>query len=148
MKYRKLLLILLFLAGLLILSFFFQDFLADGNKSKSIEINGNNFKVEIVSSPEKMAKGLGKRDNLCEKCGMLFEFSEKGRHAFWMKGMRFNLDIIWIDGDRIVHIAENVAHDSLEVIKPEVEADSVLEINAGLAKKLNIKAGDKIYPIE
>jgi uncharacterized protein len=75
---------------------------------------------------------------------MLFEFPEKGKRGFWMKGMKFNLDIVWLDDSKIVHIAKNVSCDSKEIIIPEVEADKVLEINAGMADGLGIKAGDEI----
>lgn len=111
---------------------------------ENIKINGNKLKVEVVGSSEKIAKGLGDRDNLCEKCGMLFEFPKKGRYPFWMKDMKIDLDIIWIDGNEIVYIAKNVSYYSSETITPEVKADRVLEINAGLAEKYDIEIGDKI----
>lgn len=124
--------------------FFFRNYSIYGNKLKDIKINGNKLKVETANSSEKLARGLGGRNSLCDKCGMLFEFSEKGRHSFWMKGMRFNLDIIWIDGDEIVYIVRNVSYNSSETITPEVKADRVLEVSAGISDRLNIEAGDMI----
>jgi len=61
-----------------------------------------------------------------------------------MKGMKFNLDIVWINDSKIVYIAKNVSRDSKEIIIPEFEADKVLELNAGMADGLGIKEGDEI----
>jgi hypothetical protein len=144
MKYKKLLPILFFLVVLIFAFIFFQNYSIHGNRLENIKINGNELKIEIVNSSEKLSEGLGERDGLCDKCGMLFEFSEKERHSFWMKGMRFNLDIIWIDGNEIVHIAKNISHNSSETIMPEVKADKVLEIKGGLADRIGIKAGDVV----
>lgn len=144
MKSKKLLLILFFSVILIFSCLFFQNYSVYGNRLENIKINGNKFKIEVVSSFEKITKGLGDRNNLCEKCGMIFEFPEKGKHSFWMKGMKIDLDIIWIDGNEIVYIAKNISHDSLEIITPEIKANKVLEINAGLTEKYGIKMGDRI----
>ncbi len=144
MKYKKLLPILFFPIVLIFAFIFFQSYSIHGNRLENVKINENKFKIEIVNSSEKLSKGLGERDGLCDKCGMLFEFSEKERHSFWMKEMRFNLDIIWIDGNEIVYIAKNISHNSSETINPEVKADKVLEIKGGLADRIGIKAGDVI----
>jgi uncharacterized membrane protein (UPF0127 family) len=61
-----------------------------------------------------------------------------------MRGMKFNLDIVWIDGNNITYIAENVPYASKETIKPEAPADKVLELDAGTIDKLNVKVGDEI----
>lgn len=144
MKYKKIISIALFAAALASLSIFLQKYSIHGNKLETIKINGNKFKAEVVDSSPKLSKGLGGRDGLCKKCGMLFKFSKKGHYSFWMEGMRFGLDIIWIDGDEIVYIAKNVSSGSSEIITPDVESDRVFEINEGLAEKLEIKIGDKM----
>ena len=95
----------------------------------------------------KQIQGLGGRAKIREKEGMLFDFGKKGEYSFWMKDMQVDLDILWINEGKIVHIAKNVSHDSLETINPKIEADKVLEINSGLSDKYNFKIGDsvKIY---
>jgi len=57
--------------------------------------------------------------------------------------MRFPLDIVWIDNDTIVHIEKNVQPDFAGIITPSENADTVLEINAGVADKTGLKVGDK-----
>jgi uncharacterized protein len=124
-------------------------FLINVNKSSDqfhrfplVEIEGKKYILEIANSNTEREKGLGGRENLCAKCGMLFVFEKPDRYAFWMKDMRFPLDIIWLSGDRVVFVAHNVSPDFSGVIEPEVFADRVIEINAGAARDLNI--GEKV----
>ncbi|MFA5777449.1 MAG: DUF192 domain-containing protein [Parcubacteria group bacterium] len=113
-------------------------------KKQEVWIKNQKFTVEIADTDIEMQAGLSGREKLCEKCGMLFVFSRKGRYGFWMKGMRFNLDMIWIDGNSIAYIAKDVPYDSKETISPETMADKVLELDAGMADELNIEIGDEI----
>ena len=117
------------------------------SKYKIVAIGRYNFFVELTRKPEKQIQGLGGRAKIREKEGMLFDFGKKGEYSFWMKDMQVDLDILWINEGKIVHIAKNVSHDSLETINPKIEADKVLEINSGLSDKYNFKIGDsvKIY---
>ncbi len=115
------------------------------NEIREIKIGDNIFQAEIAADPIRREQGLSNRKDLCGNCAMLFVFDKKSRYAFWMKEMNFNLDIIWIGGNEVVHIAKNVSRKKeLEFIKPEREADKVLEINDGLADKLDIKIGDRV----
>lgn len=115
-----------------------------GNKKSDVRIRGCEFSVELVNTSERMEKGLGGRDAICRSCGMLFDFFQKGNHSFWMKGMKFPLDIIWIADGSIVYVVQGLPADYLDIINPCVEADKVLEINAGAVEKCGIKEGDKV----
>ena len=117
-----------------------------GNKIKAIAIDGAELKVEIAATPAKRNLGLGGRSGLFASCGMLFEFPEEGVYPFWMKDMKFNLDMLWIAGDTIVEIKKNIPYsDGIgKTFVPTVLADKVLEINAGLSDKLGFKVGDKV----
>jgi uncharacterized membrane protein (UPF0127 family) len=87
------------------------------------------------------------RNKLPQNKGMLFVFQEEQIHAFWMKNMRFPLDIIWADADkRIVDIRENAlpCQESCPHIVPEFPAKFVLEVNAGFVENNNIQVGDKL----
>lgn len=115
-----------------------------GNKIEKITINNKTFYAEVVSSSDKMQKGLGGRNSLCQSCAMLFEFPQTGRYTFWMKDMHFPLDIIWILDGKVVYLEKNVLENFSGVITPPVDADQVLEINVGNVDKFDIKIGDKI----
>ena len=117
------------------------------SKHGIVEIGGQNFFVELAKTPEKQMQGLGGRVKMREKEGMLFDFGKYGEYSFWMKDTKFDLDILWINEGKIVYIAKNVSHESIETINPQITADKVLEINSGLTDKYNFKIGDsvKIY---
>ncbi len=100
----------------------------------------------ITDSPIERAKGLGGRKSLPEDTAMIFVFDAPGIQGFWMKGMEFPIDIIWIDGEkRIVNIEENISPDSYpKVFSPEQKSLYVLEANAGFAGENNLKVGDHL----
>lgn len=103
--------------------------------------------VEIVNTQAKMEKGLSGRSFLPEKQGMLFIFEKPDFYGFWMKGMEFGLDFIWILGDEVVEITENIKPEDFPPPKsliPTQKVDKVLEVNDGFAAKFKIKVGDKI----
>ena len=110
---------------------------------KGIEI-----KVQLADTKEKRNLGLGKRDFLSNDMGMLFIFEKKKYHTFWMKDMRFPIDIVWIDNRIIVDIKKNIKpsknNDRLILYKPSKPSNFVLEINAGIAEKIDLKIGGKV----
>jgi len=119
--------------------------------TKDLAINGQVLKVEVADTQNKRSKGLGGREAIATDSGMLFIFDTEKVYSFWMKGLKFPLDIIWIKDNVIVDIIENVppplegqTDSNLPIYQPSVVVDSVLEVNAGIVDKLNIKVGDKI----
>ncbi len=101
--------------------------------------------VLIARSESEREKGLGDRVALPAEQGMLFIFPEPGIYPFWMKGMRFPLDIIWLAApSTVVHVEKNVSPDTYPKIYASLSpADYVLEVNAGVVEKNGIKAGDR-----
>lgn len=119
-------------------------FMLTKKQSKKIVIGNTTFFAETVSRGNDLEKGLGQRDNLCEFCGMLFEFPVAKRHSFWMKDMKFPLDIIWINNKQIVYVEKNVSPNFKGVMSPIEDSNEVLEINAGSCEKYGIKVGDTV----
>ena len=147
LKQKKIFLVIfaMMIIGLLIVRFSIShDYSVEGNKLESVSINGHTFKTEIVSTDEKMEKGLGGRDGMCADCAMIFKFQQAGTRSFWMKGMLFDLDILWIENGKVAYLKKNIPADSKDVFTPPIKADSVLELPAGTADKLGIKTGDVI----
>ena len=109
---------------------------------------GVSIPVEVSDTPEKRSLGLGKRDKLEKGWGMLFVFEKRIPHSFWMKNMRFPIDIIWLDNQRIVELAENVPPpqegESPKVLEPRLPSNFVLEIESGRARALGLKVGQKL----
>lgn len=126
-------------------------FLPQQTTLAKLDINGHILKVEIANTQSKRSKGLGGRSNLPEDQGMLFVFDKADKYPFWMKGLKFPLDFIWIKGDLVVDILPNVpppkdgqSDESLPIYQSRVEIDKVLEINGGIAEKLGLKIGDTV----
>lgn len=100
-------------------------------------------RVSLADSDSERQQGLSGRDFLAEDEGMLFVFEEPGRHGFWMNGMKFPLDFIWISGDRVVGTTETAPVTQMD-IKPPQSIDRVLEVNSGFVARNKIKIGDKV----
>ncbi len=118
---------------------------------KEMEIKGNKLRVEIADTQEKRSKGLGGREKLASGEGMLFVFPKPEKHPFWMKGLTFPLDFVWIREDKVVDLLYNVeppatgqTDESLSIYQSKEEVDRVLEVNGGTVQRLNIKVGDTI----
>lgn len=107
-----------------------------------MELRGDRFVLETAMTEKEREKGLGGRESLCSSCAMLFVFEKPGRYAFWMRDMRFSIDIIWLLEDRVVFVAEEVSPDFSGIFDPAVVADRVVEVNAGAAKNINV--GEKV----
>lgn len=119
---------------------------ANQKSGQGIIIHGHKFEVEMADTSQKRELGLGERPSLCQECGMVFVFPEKGIRSFWMKGMRFPLDIIWFNSadGKIIYLAKNIPADSQEIFTSSDPTDRVLEINGGLADKYEIQIGDQV----
>ena len=101
--------------------------------------------VEIARSLDEIERGLMYRNELCDKCGMLFVFPVSRQQSFWMKNTKISLDIIFIDENGIIlNIAKNTTPFSTDSVLSEGSAKYVLEVNAGFSEKNNLKKGNKI----
>lgn len=116
-------------------------------------IGGQQFSLQVVSTTAEQNQGLSDRTSLGEYDGMLFVFNVPSVRYFWMYQMEFPLDMIWIQGDKIVGINQNVPTpvqldvtntDSLPIYTSPELVDKVIEVNAGTAAKLGLGVGDTI----
>lgn len=118
------------------------------NNLTGVEINGLVIPVETAVLPGERMRGLSGRDKLDKETGMLFFFSRAGKHPFWMNGMNFDLDFIFIKDGIVVEVVENVpapqAREIPATITSTVAADRILEVNAGFVAGHKIKVGDKV----
>jgi uncharacterized protein len=105
--------------------------------------------VDLAITPDQQATGLSFRNSLNASQGMLFPFHTPGDYSFWMKDMRFPLDILWIDsGNNIVHIEKNLQPCVFILLCPSYSPHSVskyvLEVNSNYTTKNNITVGDRV----
>jgi uncharacterized membrane protein (UPF0127 family) len=103
--------------------------------------------VEIAATPASRSAGLSNRDELQGTDGMLLKWGAPGGHPIWMAGMRFPLDLVWIDGaGRVLAVAPNVPPCRTEpctLYEPDGTAASVavLELPAGAAAERRLTVG-------
>ena len=120
-----------------------------------IKVGNVVIKVEIADTAAKRAQGLSGRDNLASDSGMLFVFPIVKQHQFWMKGMKFSLDFIFIRDGKVVDLMRKVPppqpnqqDNTLTVYEPVVPIDMMLEVNSGFVDASNIKVGDQVLLVE
>ena len=120
--------------------------------SPAVIIRNIPFAAEIADTPALRNKGLGYRDQLAANSGMLFVFPNGQASSFWMRGMRFPLDFVWIGADcRVADLTERVPHPepgapdaTLPLINPTAPAAYTFEINAGEIERFGIEIGDPV----
>ena len=123
------------------------DFSRAGHAPQQVCFSDQCFEVEVSQTLAERMKGLQFRKSLEKNAGMLFIFSESGKHSFWMKDTFIPLDMIWLDRDKkIVTIVPNIlpcTTAQCPVYAPDKNALYVLEINAGVSIEKNLKVGDQ-----
>lgn len=97
----------------------------------------------LARTPATRERGLSGRTTLGEDEGMLFIFPKPGRYAFWMKDMDFSIDMVWITaGKKVAGISSNLSPKSYpKTFSPPSAVQFVLEVPAGSAEKMGLKAG-------
>ena len=141
---KKLIAITIILVGIFSIWFYSRHPL-----QTTVAVRNSTFIVDIAITAKEKEIGLGYRESLPSDHGMLFVYDHKEIYSYWMRNMKFPIDIVWIDDRTIVDITKNVPVSGkpvseLPIYHPIVPADKVLEINAGLSDRYGIFVGDKI----
>lgn len=118
--------------------------------TRAVTVGAQTIYVEIVNTDSSRAQGLSGRENLEDGQGMLFDFTntEITKPSFWMKDMKIDLDIIWINNNTVIGITPNVPRpidpDNLPTYPPPSNITHVLEVPSGYAERAKIKVGDPV----
>ncbi|MBM3551589.1 MAG: DUF192 domain-containing protein [Alphaproteobacteria bacterium] len=103
------------------------------------------FKVEVADTPEMRARGLMFRKSMPGDRGMLFDFRSEGPVSMWMKNTYIPLDMVFIGRDgRVVGVAADAEPLSERIISSPAPAYAVLELNAGVARRISLAPGDQV----
>lgn len=101
--------------------------------------------VDIAAHDPAIAKGLAGRESLEPGQGMLFLFPAAGKYNFWMKGMNFPIDVIWLKDNKIVDLTTDMRPvedgERIPTLTSRFPADAVLEVPAGFAERHGLKLG-------
>jgi uncharacterized membrane protein (UPF0127 family) len=124
---------------------------AQKNEIKEVLIGNKKYELEVVKTSQDLEKGLAKFENINDNQGMLFIFDTPGRWSIWMKDMKFNIDIVFLNENKeVVTIFQNVKFETHENVfqyrkyLPELDSKYVIELKEGEIEKNKIKLGDKI----
>ncbi len=110
------------------------------------------YPVDLAVTPAERQQGLSGRETMDQGTGMLFIFEQEQPLTFWMKDMRFPLDILWIDGQcRLIEVAADVPTPPPNAENAEIPrayspapAHYVLELNAGEGARAGLSPGDTV----
>jgi len=121
-----------------------------------VTVGGASFKVELAITQDQRTQGLSGRAMLPPGTGMLFVFDQEGRYSFWMKEMRFPLDLVWIGAQctvvDITHKAPPPAPGQsalggvteLPLYIPVAPARYVLEVNGGETEAAGVRVDSRV----
>jgi uncharacterized protein len=105
----------------------------------------HDFMVEVARDDATRAQGLMYRRSLAPDRGMLFDFNRVEPVSMWMQNTYVSLDMLFIRPDgTIARVVQNTEPLSTRTIPSGEPVLAVLEVVAGTAARLGIKAGDRI----
>ncbi|WP_022710914.1 DUF192 domain-containing protein [Pseudochrobactrum sp. AO18b] len=103
------------------------------------------FGLEIADTDQKRSAGLMYRKDFPADRAMIFVFSEERPVMMWMANTPLPLDMLFVRNDgSIARLAENTVPFSKDIVASGEPVAFVIEVNAGIAAKLGIKAGDTV----
>ena len=103
------------------------------------------FGLEIADTDQKRSAGLMYRKDFPADRAMIFVFGEERPVMMWMANTPLPLDMLFVRNDgSIARVAENTMPFSKDIVASGEPVAFVIEVNAGIAAKLGIKAGDTV----
>ncbi len=109
-----------------------------------VEIKGARVTAQVADDNEERTKGLMFVKAMPQDRGMLFVWPEAQERSFWMRNTYIPLDLIYINGGRVVSVIENASPHDETGLPSGQPADMVLEVNAGWVKTHGIAVGDAV----
>lgn len=126
------------------LTFTFALFLAASPATSTTTL-----RVEVVSKPADLQRGLQGHKPLGEGEGMLFVLPQSEIAAFWMKEMAFAIDILFLRADGTVsNVAPRAAPCkavACPVFRSSTKVAYVLEVPAGWSERHGVGAGTRLH---
>jgi len=103
--------------------------------------------LEVADQPNEQRLGLMQRPALPPLRGMWFPFKPARPLRFWMLNTLAPLDMVFVHQDEVIAIEAEVPTCPALPCKsfgPMADADSVIELGAGEAKRLGLAIGDAV----
>ena len=146
---RKLFLII---GALLVVAGLFVALLMFGGSPKHTTFTypGGDLDVLVADNAVEQTKGLsGTTLDTLGADGMLFVFNDYAERTFWMKGMNYDLDVVWIRDGKVMKVDQNIAapkagEEPETMSSAPFKVNMVLELPAGATARYNIVPGHQV----
>lgn len=103
--------------------------------------------VDLALTSRTQARGLMEVEEIPDDYGMVFLWSDSGRHSFYMKDTLIPLDIAWWNAEGEIVDIQTMQPCTEEPCRTYVPADThvgAVEVNAGLLERAGVEVGDKV----
>lgn len=112
--------------------------------SVEVTLGTGRFTLEVADDPAEQETGLMYRRSMAADHGMIFVFPWSDVRGFWMKNTLIPLDIVYLDDEAAVLNVEQMIPLDLSAVRSDGRARYAIELNAGTAKRVGIKRGDRV----
>ena len=109
-----------------------------------VKVNQQVYPLEYANTFELRAQGLMYREQMCESCGMLFNFKQNKRAGMWMKNTLIPLDVAFIRADGQITDIKAMQPHNLTTTASSQPVLYAWEMNQGWFAKNAIKVGDNV----
>lgn len=116
----------------------------------SLQVTGSNarvhtFQVWVADTEARRSRGLMFVKQMKADAGMLFVYPRAQRISMWMKNTDLSLDMVFVAANgRVLNVVSRTTPQSLDTIDSAGAALGVIELNAGTADRLGIRAGSQV----
>jgi uncharacterized membrane protein (UPF0127 family) len=109
-----------------------------------VKVKQQVYVLEYANNFELRAQGLMHREDMCNNCGMLFNFQQTKYAGMWMKNTLISLDVAFIRADgKITDIKAMQPHD-LTTTGSSEQVLYAWEMNQGWFARNAIQVGDTV----
>jgi uncharacterized protein len=109
-----------------------------------LNISGHTIFAEVAHTQLARSQGLMYRQSMEKDSGMLFVFSETGRHSMWMMNTDIPLSVAFLDERGVILNIADMAPNTKTAHSSAGAAKYALEMNLGWFRARNIKAGERV----
>lgn len=114
-----------------------------------IDINGHRYHVAAtLTTDNERTKGLSGTKQLDPDSVFVFVYPEDGNWGIWMKDMKYDIDIIWVNkGGEVIYLVKDAKPSSYPKTIYEPGSDNtryVIEMASGNIERAGIHKGSKV----
>lgn len=128
---KKILFIILIAISLLTTIFLIVNKYNSNDKTTTYSLNNKQYKLLIADEPKEWEKGLMFYRKPVKFDGMIFLFPDKKTRTFWNKNTYLDLDVYWLNADRIIgknHLPSIQKTKNIMIVSSFKKVDRVIEL--------------------